>query len=203
MQAQILTLRGRPAQVADTLDWLETTIREAGNSDYIVVGLASAALARAALGQHDGPPPCSPRSRRPRRPRDRELRRLPAGDGAHRPRVGNPELAQRLVAGVEPRNPYAEHALAAANAALAEAHGDLEAAAEGYADAAQRWQASVSFPSRRSPSSARAAASSHSAEPTEAGQSLQQAREIFQELQAAPALAETDALLQQATALSS
>ena len=38
---------------------------------------------------------------------------------------------------------------------------------------------------------------------TEAAQPLSQARDIFQELQAAPALAETDALLQQATALSS
>ena len=38
---------------------------------------------------------------------------------------------------------------------------------------------------------------------TEAAQPLSLARDIFQELQAAPALAETDALLQQATALSS
>ena len=38
---------------------------------------------------------------------------------------------------------------------------------------------------------------------TEAAQPLRLARDIFQELQAAPALAETDALLQQATALSS
>jgi hypothetical protein len=37
---------------------------------------------------------------------------------------------------------------------------------------------------------------------TEAVQPLNQARDIFQKLQAAPALAETDALLQQATALS-
>ena len=39
--------------------------------------------------------------------------------------------------------------------------------------------------------------------PTEAVQPLSIARVIFQELQAVPALAETDALLQQATALSS
>ena len=29
-QARILTLRGQAAQVVDTLDWLETTSREAG-----------------------------------------------------------------------------------------------------------------------------------------------------------------------------
>ena len=62
---------------------------------------------------------------------------------------------------------------------------------------------SVSFPSRRSPSSARAAASSPLGRTAEASPVLQQAREIFQALQAAPALAETDLLLQQATALSS
>ena len=39
--------------------------------------------------------------------------------------------------------------------------------------------------------------------PTEAAAVLQQAREIFERLKAAPALAETDALLQQATARSS
>ena len=37
----------------------------------------------------------------------------------------------------------------------------------------------------------------------DATQTLLQARDIFQELQATPALAETDGLLQQATALSS
>ena len=40
-------------------------------------------------------------------------------------RIGEPALAERLVAGLEPRYPYAEHALVAANAALAEARGDL------------------------------------------------------------------------------
>ena len=39
--------------------------------------------------------------------------------------------------------------------------------------------------------------------PNEATPSLQQAREIFERLGAVPALKETDALLQQATALSS
>jgi hypothetical protein len=41
------------------------------------------------------------------------------------------------------------------------------------------------------------------ARPTEAASVLQHAREIFERLQAAPALAETDELLERATALSS
>ena len=44
------------------------------------------------------------------------------------------------MSGLEPRTPYAEHALVAANAALTEARGDLQAAADAYADAADRWE---------------------------------------------------------------
>ena len=53
VQALILTLRGQAAQVADTLDWLETTTRKIGNADYTVGNLAAAAFARAALGEHE------------------------------------------------------------------------------------------------------------------------------------------------------
>ena len=52
-QATVLTLRGQAAQVADMLDWLETTTREAGGAEYFVANLSTAAFARAALGQHD------------------------------------------------------------------------------------------------------------------------------------------------------
>ena len=54
--------------------------------------------------------------------------------------LDNQGLARRLAAEVEPRSPYHQHALATVNAALAEANGDLQAAAVGYADAAKRWQ---------------------------------------------------------------
>lgn len=43
------------------------------------------------------------------------------------PAIGDRQLAERLVGGFEPRYPYAEHAIVAANAALAEAGGDLDA----------------------------------------------------------------------------
>src|SRR5207244_10011122 len=54
--------------------------------------------------------------------------------------IGDRELARRLVGGLEPQYPLAEHALVAANAALTEAQGDLEAAADAYAEAADRWE---------------------------------------------------------------
>ena len=117
--------------------------------------------------------------------------------------VGNLELAQRLVAGVEPRTPYHEQALTTVNAALAENQGDLDAAAVGYADAAKRWQAFGVVPEQAFALLGQGRALTHLGRTSEATPVLQQAREIFQNLQAAPALAEVDQLLQQATALSS
>ena len=140
-QARILTLRGQAVQVKGTLDWLETTTREAGGLEYIVTNLTNAAFARAALGERDQA--AALLAEVDARPAVRQAvyyvvslptmvrTALAIGDG---------ELAERLAAGVEPRTPYAEHALVTVSAALAEARGDLKAAVEGYADAADRWQ---------------------------------------------------------------
>jgi hypothetical protein len=117
--------------------------------------------------------------------------------------LGDSELAQRLVAGLELRTPYHEHALATARAALAEARGDLGAAAEGYADAAGRWQAFGVVPEQAFALLGQGRCLTLFGRTSEVSPVLQQAREIFQKLQAAPALAETAELLQQATAISS
>ncbi len=105
--------------------------------------------------------------------------------------------------GVQPLTPYNEHALAAVNAALAENQGDLQAAADGYADAAHRWQAFGVVPEQAFALLGQGRTLTALGRTNEATPVLRQAREIFQTLQAAPALAETDQLLQQATALSS
>ena len=116
--------------------------------------------------------------------------------------TNNPQLAHQLTTGVERHTPYHEHALTAATAALAEANGHHQAAADGYADAARRWQ-TFGVPTEQA-----FALLGHGrcllalSRPADATQPLLQARDIFQRLQAAPALAETDALLEQATALS-
>ena len=75
------------------------------------------------------PPPC-PRSCAPRSP------------------SAQPELADRLVDGVEPRTPLAEHALCACRAQLAEAAGDHAEAAALYAEAAERWREFGNVPER-------------------------------------------------------
>ena len=52
-QARILTLRGQAAQVADSLDWLETSSRGTGSPMYTFTGLIAVAEARIQLGQPD------------------------------------------------------------------------------------------------------------------------------------------------------
>ena len=204
VQAQILTLRGQATQVADTLDWLEATTRESGHVDQIIVNLGVAARARAALGQNEQA--AALLAEIEATPGSRENAYYPAYLPAMvrtALALGNLELAERLIIGVEPRTPYEEHALATASAALAEAHGDLEAAAAGYADAAQRWQAFGVVPEQAFALLGQGRCLTRLGRTSEASPVLVQAREIFLALQAAPALAETDELLQQATALSS
>jgi class 3 adenylate cyclase/tetratricopeptide (TPR) repeat protein len=202
-QARILTLRGHAAEVAASLDWIESTCRGVGATQFVVAGLGSSALARAGLGQDDRVAAL--------------LTELEATPGAREDllyavffpamvrtalAIDGRELAQRLVAGFEHRSPYFEHARVAANASLAEARGD-PAAADVYADAADRWERFGVVPERGFALLGRGRCLVGLARPTEAAPVLREAREIFVQLSAAPAIAETDALLREATALSS
>jgi tetratricopeptide (TPR) repeat protein len=201
-RARILVLRGEVAEVADSLEWLESTSREAGAPDYAVIGLVSAALARAALGQ------------------DKEsatlLAELLTFPGArdmtyyavYLPTMvrtalglGDRNLAERLVAGYEPRYPITVHALATANAALAEAQGDLEVAAEGYAEAAAGWRQFGVAPERAFALLGRGRCLAAMRQVVDSKKALRAAAEIFSTLGAASALSETDELLRQATAI--
>jgi hypothetical protein len=109
--------------------------------------------------------------------------------------IGEPALAERLVDGLEPRYPSAEHALVAANAALTEARGDRSSAADAYADAADRWERFGVVTEQAFALLGQGRCLLGLSRPTEASAVLQHAREIFERLQAAPALAETDELL--------
>ena len=201
----ILALRGQSEQLtASSLDWLETNARGLQEPQWLILGLGASALAHLALGQAPAAAAL--------------LSEVEAYPGARKDpnyvitlsssvrtaiALDKPELAERLAAGVEPRWPYSEHALAAANAALAENQGDLEAAAMGYADAAARWQAFGVVPEQAFARLGQGRCLTHLGRTSEATPVLHRAREIFTRLQAAPALAEIDQLLQQATALSS
>jgi hypothetical protein len=186
------------------LEWLESTARETEDPQFFVFGLGAVAQVRAALAQGEAAAALLT-----------EIETYPDARGTLNYTVmlptmlrtalgiGEPSLAERLVAGFEPRTPYAEDALVAANAALAEARGDLQAAADAYADAADRWERFGVVPELAFALLGHGRCLIGLSRPTEAAPVLHHAREIFERLQAVPALAETDALLMQATALSS
>jgi class 3 adenylate cyclase/tetratricopeptide (TPR) repeat protein len=202
-QAEVLAARGRADEALDWLDWLETNARESG-STIDVGSLGCAAAARAAIEQPESALAL--------------LAELESFPGARAEAsyfvslpmmvrtalgAGDAELAGRLVTGFERPCPYAEHALVASNAALAEARGNRQGAVEAYADAADRWERFAVVPERAFALLGQGRCLIGLSRPSEARPVLQHAREIFERLQAAPALAETDALLQQATAVSS
>ena len=202
-QVGMAALRGQ-APVGVSLDWLESTSRELGSVDSVVEGLGASSAARVHLGQGAVgiellvEIEASPGALRTINYVDLlpEMVRTSVG-------LGDVALAQRLTAGFEPRYPWAEHALVAANAALTEARGDLQVAADAYADAADRWEGFGVVPEQAFALLGQGRCLVGLSRPIEAASVLQHAREIFEGLKAAPALAETDALLHQATSLSS
>jgi hypothetical protein len=204
VQTRILVLQGQATDVATQVEWIETAARRERSPEYVVTSLGSCVLARAWLGQDDkataliGEIGAIPGVRET--PNYTAL--LPAMVRAALVR-DDPTLAESLVHGTEPRYPYAEHALVTANAALTEARGDLQAAADTYADAADRWERFGVVPEHAFALVGQGRCLIGLVRPTEAVTVLQHASEIFERLRAAPALAETDALLQLATALSS
>jgi hypothetical protein len=101
--------------------------------------------------------------------------------------------------GLEPRYPLDEHALRAARAQLAAHAGDHTAAVTLYAEAAARWQEFGNVPERAyallgQGRNLRALHRPGADEP------LREAREVFGSMGYKPALAETEALLDQTAA---
>jgi hypothetical protein len=199
-ETRLSVMRGQVALVADRLDWLEVTSRETGDPQEIVMGLGSVALARSALGQPgaasalltevDATPGARENANYPHL-LPAMVRTALAVDG--------PALAERLVSGVQPGHPYTGNALTASNAALAEARGELAAAADAYDEGARRWEQFGVVPERAFALLGQGRCCVMLARPTEALPVLQKARTILEQLGAKPALAEADGLLGEAT----
>ncbi len=203
-EAQLLTIRGQADQVADSLDWLETTSRGFGDAEMVVIGLVASAAARAGLGQGDEA--ASLLAEIEETPGARDTQTYPNMiDLMVRVAMvtGDRELAERLVEGSKPRNPLAERARLMANATLAEVRGDLREAADVFGQLTSGPEALGLVYDEALALLGQGRCLLGLSRPTEATPVLQRASEIFARLKAAPALAETDALLQQATALSS
>jgi class 3 adenylate cyclase/tetratricopeptide (TPR) repeat protein len=195
-QARILALRGQAERVAGSLEWIESTVRGTGDPQLVVRGLGSAAVARAALGHDDAA--AALLAEMEATPGSYEIIYYPA----FLPRlvrtalgIGDRELAERLVAGLERLSPYAAHSLVAANAALAEARGDLQAAAVAYAEAADRWERFGVVLEHAFALLGQGRCLVGMARPTEAAPVLQHAGAMFEGFDAAPTLAEIDELV--------
>jgi class 3 adenylate cyclase/tetratricopeptide (TPR) repeat protein len=201
-QARIFAMRGEATKAADSLDLLEST--SPGNEDYLVLGLGASALARAALGQDDRVSALLQELARDRTAREAGyyIALLPAMVRTAQ-RLGDTDLAKRLADGVDPVYPYARHALTTAGGVLTEGRGDLSEAVEAYAEGGRQWERFEVIPELAFALLGQGRCLLKLGLPTECVPVLQRAREIFAGLQAAPALAETDTLVHEATVRSS
>jgi hypothetical protein len=111
----------------------------------------------------------------------------------------DPELAQRLLAGFEPRNLLEEHALCAARAQVAELAGERVEAAALYAEAAERWKEFGNVPERAYALLGQGRCLLALGRP-EAERPLREACDLLAAMGYEPALAETEALLERSAA---
>jgi class 3 adenylate cyclase/tetratricopeptide (TPR) repeat protein len=117
--------------------------------------------------------------------------------------AGEPALARRLVEGLEPRYPLDEHALYAVRAQLAEHTGKNADAATLYAEAAARWQEFGNVPERAHALLGQGRCLLALGQPgAGAEEPLREAHDLFASMGYQPALAETEALLEQTAAMS-
>jgi class 3 adenylate cyclase/tetratricopeptide (TPR) repeat protein len=199
VQLDLLGKRGERAQ-ADAAEQLSATARGTGEPQQIAGAFAAAAQLMLADGHNEQAKALLEELERTSGTRDDpyyaaqlpELVRCALA-------LGDPGLASRLVAGVEPRTPLQQHALGACSAALAEAAGDHAAAAVAYAEAARRWRQFGDVPELAYALLGQGRCLIALGTPGADGP-LREARELFTAMGYAPAGNETEKLLQRATA---
>lgn len=112
-------------------------------------------------------------------------------------------LGERLIEATAETTPRVAHAVVTARAVLAEAHGELERAAEQYEDAAERWSEFGFVVERGQALLGAGRCLLGLSRARDAAVKLEEAREIFARLRARPLVTESDAFVEQAAALSS
>ena len=113
--------------------------------------------------------------------------------------AGDREIAKRLADGLDPRYPLGEHALCAARAQLAEHAGDHADAATLFGEAAARWKEFGNVPEHAHSLLGQGRCLRALGRPG-AEQPLRESRDLFAAMGYKPALAETEALLEQTAA---
>jgi tetratricopeptide (TPR) repeat protein len=199
-----LALIGRTAEASDVLDPVEARARAAEDTNAIATGLGTVALARAALGESAAAMELLREiGSAPHIKSDIYYITMLPALAREAIRLGGVALAERLARGPEPLSPLSQHAHVAASASIAEARGQPEAAAEVYADAAERWERFTVVPERAFSLLGQGRCLVELGRQAEAEPVLREARQTFEEIGAVPALAETDELLQRSIARTS
>jgi tetratricopeptide (TPR) repeat protein len=201
-ETKVIAQRGGAEDVLSFAEWAIETTRDSDSIEFVVAARVLGATVRLGAGDPHGAIQALSELDRASHSRGStnyapmlpEMVRtaIAAGDLA---------LAERLASGFEPDLPYREHALCAARAILAEARGEAEEGARLYAEAAGRWELFGVVPERGFALLGEGRCLLALRRPAEAVEALRRAREVFSGLGAKPSLSETDALLEQATAL--
>ena len=180
---------------AEFLEWVERTARHTEAAESLSAGLGTVGAARLMLGDASA------------------ARRLVAELVAFEDvgsswwfallpmlvrsaiRMDDLDLAAAIHRKVEPQIPSHEHGAAAAAAALLEARGELEAAAEAYADAVRRWEALGVIPELAFALLGHGRTLVALGRLADGRPALERAATIFAGLRAAPALLEIEAMM--------
>ena len=200
-KADVLLARGRTAEAAALLDEVIPLVLALGDPQVRVPALATAVMIEAAEGRPSAATTA--------------LTRVPSEGiwppylGVYHPQpvralvaAGDNAAAHKWIAAAPAATPRGKHGEVASRAILAEAVGHLDQAARLHADAASRWS-TFHMPYEQALSLLGAARCLLQLSQPHATPALRQARETFDQLGATPAVAETDTLLRQATALTS
>jgi tetratricopeptide (TPR) repeat protein len=193
VEARLIALRGLGSDVPGDLPTLAEVVQVGTDTEMLVAGLTAVAVAQAVAGNEaltvealDELISLGVVGRRDS-PDLLLLERAAIG-------VGRPDYIQRLTEAYDNASPYGEHVRVHSAAILAEALGDLETAAVGYADAADRWSQFGVVTECAFARLGRGRCLMAIGEVDEATVTLAAARETFAALRASQALVEIEAL---------
>ena len=199
LQAMILSARGEAAEAAPSVTWKTENGRVSESGRTKAYALLGASVVHFGLGEREAAlallAECFAKTRAAISIVDWVPEAVRTAIGC-----GSDELASRIVREVlsllpASRLPLHEHVIATSEALLAEARGEHEAAAAGFADAAARWR-EFGVPYEEAQALlGQGRCLAVLGERRQAAQTLGAAREIFTRLKAKPALAEVDSLL--------
>lgn len=203
--ARVLSMRGREDEALPLAEWALGTARQSKGlaSDRILRALVCAARVNFVSGQLERSRELLVEFEHRRNILEFTIHTLIPDAVRVAIAVGDAALAERLMIGMEVDTPYANNALCASRAMLAEAHQELENAMRLYAEAAERWERMSAMPERGLALLGEGRCLLALGRSAQASEPLWKARDIFAQLGAKLALAEAEALLRKVTALSS